>query len=80
VAVVLGLAERYGILVVAAPTAVELPDPDDRAFVEVALSGGADALVTGNRRHFLPIDDSQEPPHLFDAAGFVRHWTESRSV
>jgi putative PIN family toxin of toxin-antitoxin system len=29
-----------------------LDDPDDRAFVEVALAGKADALVTGNVRHF----------------------------
>jgi putative PIN family toxin of toxin-antitoxin system len=29
-----------------------LDDPDDRAFVEVALAGNADALVTGNVRHF----------------------------
>jgi len=29
-----------------------LDDPDDRAFVEVALAGKADAIVTGNVRHF----------------------------
>ncbi len=29
-----------------------LPDEDDRCFVEVARSGGADALVTGNLRDF----------------------------
>ncbi|MBI5488609.1 MAG: putative toxin-antitoxin system toxin component, PIN family [Deltaproteobacteria bacterium] len=29
-----------------------LDDPDDRAFVEVALAGKADAIVTGNGRHF----------------------------
>lgn len=27
-------------------------DPDDRAFVEVCLSGRADVLLTGNGRHF----------------------------
>jgi predicted nucleic acid-binding protein len=31
-----------------------LPDADDRMFVEVALAGGADAIVTGNVRHFVP--------------------------
>lgn len=37
--------------VVPRPSAVELPDPDDRAFLEVA--GHAEAvLVTGNRKHF----------------------------
>lgn len=29
-----------------------LPDPDDRPFAEVARSGGAEALVTGNQEHF----------------------------
>ena len=40
--------------VIARPTALALPDPDDRVFVEVALAGGAEALVTGNARHFRP--------------------------
>ena len=38
--------------VIAAPFKGSLPDPDDRMFVEVALGGRADALVTGNLRHF----------------------------
>jgi putative PIN family toxin of toxin-antitoxin system len=40
--------------VIARPTALTLPDPDDRPFVEVALAGRADALATGNVRHFRP--------------------------
>lgn len=36
----------------AAPTAFAMIDPDDRAFVEVALAGRADAVVTGNGRHY----------------------------
>ena len=38
--------------VAAAPTKIELPDEDDRPFYEVALSGEADFLVTGNKSHF----------------------------
>ena len=30
-----------------------LTDPDDLPFAEVAIAAGADALVTGNPRHFL---------------------------
>lgn len=33
----------------------ELSDPDDRPFLQVALSGRARALVTGNRRDFEPL-------------------------
>lgn len=36
------------------PWAGELSDPDDRPFLEVALTGRARALVTGNRRDFEP--------------------------
>lgn len=34
------------------PLDTPLPDEDDRCFVEVACSGRADALVTGNLRDF----------------------------
>lgn len=40
--------------VIARPLAVELPDPDDLPFLEVAAAGGA-VLVTGNPRHFTPV-------------------------
>lgn len=47
-----------GILVTPAPVALQLPDLDDLAFIEVAMSGKADAIVTGNARHFT----SAQPP------------------
>jgi putative PIN family toxin of toxin-antitoxin system len=40
--------------VVARPSRLLLPDPDDRVFVEVALAGRADVIVTGNVKHFIP--------------------------
>ena len=42
----------YAERVVASPLPFALPDPDDEAFLEVAIAGGADALVTGNTAHF----------------------------
>jgi putative PIN family toxin of toxin-antitoxin system len=38
--------------VVGAPLPFALPDPDDEAFLEVAIAGAVDALVTGNEKHF----------------------------
>ncbi len=44
--------EQEGLLVSVKPLKVRLPDADDEPFLEVALSGRVDALVTGNKRHF----------------------------
>jgi predicted nucleic acid-binding protein len=33
---------------------VLLPDPEDLPFLEVATDGAADALITGNIKHFKP--------------------------
>ena len=38
----------------ARPLRLSLPDPDDRMFVEVAIAGHADAIITGNLKHFKP--------------------------
>jgi uncharacterized protein len=48
------------------PGRPELPDEDDRIFVEVALAGRADAVVTGNLADF-PLDLGFEvlPPATF---------------
>lgn len=43
---------RLGESVVAPPLPLTVPDPDDLKFVEVAVAAGADAIVTGNARHF----------------------------
>lgn len=47
--------EWIGETVFARPLGVELPDPDDLPFLEVAAAAGADALVTGNSRHYRPV-------------------------
>lgn len=49
---VLDFFEKDGILVLGVPLAKSLPDPDDEPFLEAAIGGNVDALVTGNKRHF----------------------------
>lgn len=48
----LAFIDSAAIHVHATPLAERLPDEDDEPFLEVAIAGRADALVTGNVRHF----------------------------
>lgn len=56
VRVILDGIEWLGETVFASPLSVELPDPDDLPFLEVAYAAQADALVTGNTRHYHPLN------------------------
>lgn len=43
------------------PLPGRFPDEADRAFLEVAVSGGAEAVVTGNARHFHAAEERGIP-------------------
>jgi uncharacterized protein len=62
------------VRVMASPLGISLPDETDVPFLEVALAGGAQILVTGNARHFkLPRGASLA---VESPAEFVRRWRE----
>jgi predicted nucleic acid-binding protein len=44
--------KAVGIIVAPDPLSVRLPDEEDEAFLEVALAGHAECLITGNLKHF----------------------------
>lgn len=44
--------EHYGIPVAATPLSIHLPDVDDEPFLEVAIAGDAECLITGNMSHY----------------------------
>jgi putative PIN family toxin of toxin-antitoxin system len=44
--------EQEGFLVSVKPLEIHLPDPEDEPFLEVAIAGRVEAIVTGNKRHF----------------------------
>jgi putative PIN family toxin of toxin-antitoxin system len=52
VASLLDFISSAGEHVSAREIGISLPDPDDQVFLEVAVAGFADALVTGNLKHF----------------------------
>lgn len=51
---VLSQVDADGVRGATRPLRLRLPDPDDEPFLEVALAVAAEALVTGNVRHFPP--------------------------
>ena len=52
VAELLPFLEAAGFPTLAQPLDLALPDPSDQMFIEVAVFGQADFLVTGNLKHF----------------------------
>lgn len=54
---IIGYFRLFGESVTALPLPFEtLPDSGDNPFAEVAISGEADMLVTGNQRHFAGLE------------------------
>lgn len=53
-----------GEFVTAEPTKVHFANMDDRAFYEVAKTGNAKYLITGNKRHF-PNEEKVRSPREF---------------
>lgn len=48
----IGSIEGCARLVEARPCGFPLPDPDDIPYIDAAITGGADFIVTGNLKHF----------------------------
>jgi putative PIN family toxin of toxin-antitoxin system len=72
---VLDQIEAESVRVMASPLGISLPDETDLPFLEVALAGEAQTLVTGNARHFkLPKGTSLA---IESPAQFVRRWREN---
>lgn len=74
VRVFLGFVRDVGERIVAAPLQLRCSDPGDQPFLEVAVEGGAEVLVTGNRRHF----PSTSPVPIVTPAELVQLSLEER--
>ena len=67
--------EAAGHLVVTSPLPQNLPDPDDEPFLEVAMSGEAECLVTGNVKHYP--EDHRRGMKVVSPAEFVELYRTS---
>lgn len=54
------------------------PDPDDNCFLECAITGSADALVTGNKRHFPPREFRDIP--ILNASEFLARFAVDEAL
>lgn len=64
---------RYGEQLQAVALSLRLPDPDDAMFIEVAVTARADALVSGNVRHFPPAQ--RHSVRVLTPRAFLDLWT-----
>ena len=55
---ILGYIKQNGQVISTGPLKKRLPDPDDEPFLEVAVAGQAECLISGNKKHF-PRKSSQ---------------------
>lgn len=53
-----------------------LPDEADDHFVELAVAGGADAVITANVRDFLRGELKSMDLRIVDAAPYLKSWTK----
>jgi len=58
--------EYESTYIIAGPSSALVPDSDDIPFYEVAISGRADYLVTGNDKHFPPEQLIVSPREFVD--------------
>lgn len=74
IAALMDYIDAFGHAVIASPLPYLLPDPDDAPFLEVALSAGANCLVTGNIGHFP--EKHRSGMSAVSPAGFMEEWRE----
>ena len=70
--VLIDFIKMHGQLISSLPLDRHLPDPDDEPFLEVAIAGKVQALITGNSAHF-PLS-SPEGVRIFSPTKFLEYY------
>jgi putative PIN family toxin of toxin-antitoxin system len=58
--------KNAGVYIVPEPIKIKFEDEEDKKFLEVALSGVAKYLITGNKKHFPEKDFIVNPKEYFE--------------
>jgi putative PIN family toxin of toxin-antitoxin system len=72
-----GRISELALWISSEPLKLKLPDPEDRMFVEVAMAGNADILITGNKKHF-PL--STRKLRILTPSEFLTYYVNNRTV
>lgn len=75
--ILLDYFEAEGLKIVPSLIDESLIDEDDIPFLEVAISGKADALITGNKRHFTMR--SYKNTKILNPEEFLKMWKQKSS-
>jgi uncharacterized protein len=67
----LSFVDDEGLKVNPSPLGVELPDPDDVPFLEVAHTAEA-TIITGNTKHYPP--EMRRGGEVMEPAAFIERW------
>ncbi|MBF0610434.1 MAG: putative toxin-antitoxin system toxin component, PIN family [Magnetococcales bacterium] len=51
----LAMHKRYGRVITPVALGFSMPDPKDEIYLATAMAGQADAIITGNLKHFPPL-------------------------
>jgi len=68
--------DTEGLKVASVPVSYPVIDKDDIPFIEVAVSGTAEALITGNKRHFKGAVTKKI--RIMNPDEFLKFWQEER--
>jgi putative PIN family toxin of toxin-antitoxin system len=68
--ILLDFIELYGHVVAGLPLKNRLPDPDDEPFLEIAIAGKVQFLITGNLAHYPP--SSREGIKIHSPSEFIQ--------
>lgn len=78
ISILLDFIKLYGQFVSSLPLKNRLPDTDDEPFIEVAIAGKVQSLITGNIVHYPP--SSREGIKTFSPSEFLEFFRKQNST
>ena len=72
IGILIDYIKQYGKFISSSPLTNRLPDPDDEPFLEVAIAGKVESLVTGNTVHYP--SSFREGINIFSPSEFLEFY------